>query len=420
MNMSETTTLPSSTSAGEKRAKTGAQRQAALRQKMLAAGKRQFSFWLTEKESNQIQALLDGAHMKAVGNIEQELARLTTWSEQLAEEARQLRARRSELDGLVAAQPQLVKERDELADALQKSRLQNHDLLDDLGERAKEAIQLHQEIREFRAKLQQAERALKEKPAKTFKVPELPDRRVVIAKAMSTDGWANKENAPHQLKAKADLAKKFSAEIKNAHSRLAGLVGIAYGVELLEQSKSRSTFGGYQKFAAPIISEAEKALLLGACAVLRHIEHDVERAGSDVDKLHKQREAEHKERVKQAEAALNKALFDGMDRRSEVLFVAAMHPGNQGWGSWSDLVDAASGRGSLYEAAMEVFRKALKDEKSSLIGRVADAMKNEGKTAEELACGIAEKYRHPDTEEKFGEITNRVTMFLVSERIAKS
>lgn len=260
---------------------------------------------------------------------------------------------------------------------------------------------------------------LETKPTTTFKVPELANRRAVIASAMTMNKWAGEETEKdiYSLKAQADLAKKFSTEIKNARSRLLGLLEIADGTKALEQSKKRGSWiGGYNKFASPIISEAEKSLLQEACAVLRRLEHDVERAGHDVGKLHEQREAEHKARVKQASDALDRLLFSTLDRRGEVMFLTVQASTEY---DWKELVKEAKGKEPLWgKRAIESFQNILRDQKASLARRMADTMKSTGQSAEELAQGIVEKFRHPEIEETHGETANLVTMFLVSERIS--
>lgn len=362
-------------------AKTAAQRQAALRLRRQKEGRNQVVVWLTQEEQAKVKALLVG---------------------QLGEDAAKIAA-----------------ERDALAAKLEKSRALAHELYADVQNYRDETLSQQVAIEELRLKLLKAENALREKPekpARTFKVPALPDRRAVIAKAMSTDGY--EEKSPHALKGRAELTRKFSTDIKQARSRLVSLVEIAYGVKLFDLPKNRSSLGSWQKFPSPIISGAEKSLLLEACAVLRHIEADVERAGDDVEKLHKLREAEHQERLRQARSALDQALFNGLDRRGEILFLAAMHPKSNGYGSWADLVDAASGKEKLYRGAMATFNDALNEEKASLVGRIADTMKATGQTAEEPVKGIVEKYQHPDTEEKFGAIASQVAVFLVAEQLS--
>lgn len=316
----------------------------------------------------------------------------------------------------------IAAERDALAVNLEKSRVSYHELYADVQNYQSKILAQEKTIQELRLQLLKAENALRdtpEKPAKTFKVPALPDRRAVIAKAMSTDGCGEKNL--HGLKGRTDLTRKFSTDIKQAHSRLVSLTEIAYGEKSFELPKSRASLGSWQKFPSPIISGAEKSLLLEACAVLHRIEADVERAGGDVGKLHKQREAEDLARRQQAASALDQALFKKLDRRGEILFLAAMHPKSNGYGAWADLVDAAKGKEKLYRGAMETFTRALDEEKNSLIGRIAGTtMKETGQTAEELVKEIVEKYQHPDTEEKFGAIASQVTTFLVAEQLSGS
>lgn len=364
-------------------AKTTAQRQAALRLRRQKEGRSQVVVWLTQEEQAKVKALL-------AGQLGEDLAKIAA-------------------------------ERDAMAGRLEKSRALRNELYVDVQNSQSEILAQERTIQELRLQLLKAENALKgkpERPAVTFKVPALPDRRAVIASAMTTDGYG--EKSPHALKGRAELTRKFSTDIKQARSRLVSLVEIAYGVKSFDLPKNRSSLGSWQKFASPIISGAEKSLLLEACSVLRHIEEDVERAGDDVEKLHKLREAEDQARLRQAISALDQALFNGLDRRGEILFLAAMHPKSNGYGDWADLVDAAKGKEKLYRAAMETFQKALLGEKASLVRRMADTMKEAGQTAEELAKEISEKYRHPDTEEKFGAITSQVTAFLVSEQLSGS
>lgn len=366
-------------------AKTAAQRQAALRLRRQKEGRNQVVVWLTQEEQANVKALLAG---------------------QLGEDAAKIAA-----------------ERDALAAKLEKSRALTHELYADVENYRGETLSQQVTIEELRLQLQRAENALKEKPerpAKTFKVPALPDRRAVIVKAMSTEGYDNREKNPHELKGRTELTRKFSTDIKQVRSRLVSLVEIAYGVKLFDLPKNRSSLGSWQKFATPVISGAEKSLLLEACAVLYHIVGDVERAGDDVEKLHKLREAEHQARLRQAGSALDQALFNRLDRRGEILFLAAMHPKSNGYGAWADLVDAAKGKEKLYRGAMETFKSAFVEERSYLIGRMAGTMKETGQTAEELAKGIAEKYQHPDTEEKFGAIVSQITTFLVAEQLSGS
>lgn len=317
----------------------------------------------------------------------------------------------------------IVAERDALAGKLEKARALNRELLDDVSRYQAETLAQAQTIQALRLQLQQATNTLKEKPAKTFVVPELPNRRAQIAKAFSFEaGYRGvEEMGTAKLKTQADLARKFSTEIKQARSRLAGFVGIAVGEALLEQSKTKSFWGGWNKFDPPIVSPAERALLLEACVVLGRIEGDVERAGSDVEKLHKQREAEDKARWASAAAALDVALFKNLDRRAEVLFVTAALGEKWYIGSdWGNLVDAARGEGYRHLNAAEAFRRALLDAKDKAIKHVADGVKRGGKKPEELAAEIAEKFRHPDTREKHGQLADQVAAFLVSERLSRA
>lgn len=368
-------------------AKSTAQRQAALRlRRRQQEGRVQYAYWLTPEQNGQVKAFLAG--------------KLSVGVDEIAAERDRLAARLENSQSLIR---------------------QQQERLDDALSDWREAVET---LREVRQRLNDAERALKEKPAKTFAVPELVDRRALVAKAMSFEkGWREeaKEMNTHRLKTQAGLAKKFATDIKQARSRLAGLVAIVAGADVLEQSKKQSVFGGWNKFDPPIVSPAEKALLLEACTVMSRIERDVERAGSDVDRLHKQREAEDKARWTAAGEALDAALFESLDRRGEVLFVAAAFANQTGFGyGWDELLDGTKGDRPPFLNAAESFRRSLSEAKGRAIRRVADAMKSTGQSAEKLAVEIAERYRHPDTREKHGELADKVTAFLVSERLSGS
>lgn len=367
-------------------AKTAAERQAAARRRRIEQGRNQVLLWLTAEEKAKVKDFL-------AGKLGDDLAKFAA-------------------------------ERDNLASHLENSRSvirQQQDLIADLRD---SQYELSEALREAKQKLADAEQALNAKPAKTFKVPELPNRRALIASEMSQDkGWDGKtsEFSVTKLKQQYELAKKFATEIRHASSRVAGLVQITSGEKLLEQSKKNTAWGGWSRFESPLISPAEKALLMEACVVMGRLESDVERAGSDVAKLHKQREAEDAARRAAAAAALDATLFKQLDRRGEVLFIALV-TGNRGWvgSGWDDLLEGAKGKGASWKSAAASFREALNEAKGTAIDRVADGMKTKGKSAEELASEVAEKYHHPDTREKYGQLADQVTAFLVSEQLSGS
>lgn len=438
-------TQPSTAPVSAKRASPGARRAAVFRLKMLDQGRKQYAFWLTPVDNDRVKALLAGKLAAGVDKLAAERDLLAVGIEEaralnneLLEDVRKYQDKAlAQNDTIHALQLQLQKaehalkasapltaERDALAARLEKARALNSELLDDVRKYQDETLTQEKTIQVLRLQLQKAENALVAKPAKTFKVPELADRRAVIAKAFSFEkAWRGVEEMnTHKLKVQSDLAKKFSTEIKQARSRLANLVAITAGAELLEQSKTKSsTFGGWNKFDPPIVSPAEQALLLEACAVMSRIEGDVERAGSDVYKIHKQREAEDKARWVAAGAALDAVLFNTLDRRGEALFVAASFGNQTGFGyGWDELIDGTKGDRPPFMNAPESFRRALSEAKGRAIRHVADNMKSTGKSAEQLATEIAEKYRHPDTREKHGVLADQVTAFLVSEQLAGS
>jgi len=394
---------------------TSSQRQAALRERRRIEGRRQYVFWLTAEEQEKVKSHLAAGLPEAGFSVQEKRV--------LEQENFDLRNRLFEAQNQLGILQSITAERDSLKSLVEHMRRTNSDLSMELDRTDEGLEQAEATIKSLRAQLQEAEVVKGEKPAKAMAAPDLPDRRGLIFKDMTTTldyvTREPKERPPYDLKAKADLAKKFVTEIKNARSRLATLINVAYGENSLDQSKSRATLGSWVKFEQPIISDTEKDLLLEAATIMSRIEGAVERAGEDVAKLHDQREAEHKERVRQASEALDRLLFSSLDRRGEALFLTVQGDSH---GDWSDLVAAAK-KGEVEpwkKTATELFKEGLNDAKSRLAHRMADVMKTTGQSAEELAKGIVEKYRHPDTEEKNGELANLVTTFLVSEQLRRA
>lgn len=369
-------------------------RQAAFKQKMREAGMRQISIWLNAGQEQALKAMLAGSNPAKDAESE----RLATWAEQLAQERHQLDTRWNELDALIA-----------------QTNLQRENL-------TKLQLVLHEREKYFDkidAAQASAQTALKPNAQRGAKLVELADRRALISQAMRfDDGISGKEKSVDGLKVQADLAKKLTSEIKNARTRVIGFVQIASGEKLVDDKQK--PWGGYIRFGKAVISESEKSLLREASALLNRVESDVERAGHDVVKLHKQRAEERRDRLRQAEAALNSALFAGLDRRGEILFVAAQNRGQRGYGEWADILDALEGKGWKRDSSQALFRKALIDEKDSLCRRIADTMESSGQTASELVAGIVEKYRHSDIEEKYGALASKLAVLMVAEQIEKS
>lgn len=351
-------------------------RQVAFKKRMRDAGCRQITVWANPDQQQAIKALVSDE-----GNaLQSQRERLAAWESRLAEQESQLVAR------------------EERADA----QWQTHD-----------ALVL--EVGKLRQQLDAARRQSKAMPSQGLKVVEPSDRRATIFEAMRTGGSAE-EKTVDSLKLQSELAGKFCTDIKGTRSRLLGLAQTTTGEKLVEAKGG--IFGSYIRFSAPIVSDSEKAVLQEACALLRRIDKDVERAGRDIGKLHEQRDAERKARLAQADAALSGTLFSGMAQRGEILFLAAQKTGRRGYGGWADLLDKLDGKkDGRSETALSNFQKALAEEKESLIRRIADTMASTGQSAAELVAGIVEKYNHPDTEERYGELTDKILVFLVAEQI---
>lgn len=360
-------------------ATTNQERQAAFKAKMRKLGKRQATIWVDPAQHEAITAYLQGeVPLKTPSGQAQ--SRFEEWEALLAEQEARLQARADRVDTLWHTHDALVNE-----------------------------------IEELKRQLAAAKR--QPKAVRGFKAAELANRRERIAEAMRIGSYSDKERTVDDLKIQTDLAKKFSSEIKGTKSRLHGFVEVAAGKKAVTR---RREWGAYS-FDKSILTESEEALLLEACTLLGRIENDVERAGSDITKLHSQRVAERKAHSVKTESALNAKLFNGLDRRGEILFIAAMHEGGRGFDKWADLLDKLEGKNTwLSDSAVSLFTRVLAEEKSSLCRRIVDILMAGEKGLDELVSGIVEKYRHPDTDDKYGGLADRLTTFLVAEQIEKA
>ncbi len=362
-------------------ATTNQARQAAFKTKMRQLGKRQATVWVDAAQHEAIKAYLQGEEPFDLPS-DQDPSRLQEWEAQLAEQEARLQARAEHAESLWQTHEALVNEikdlKRQLASAMQHPR-----------------------------------------PARSLKVVDLADRRDRIAEAMRVGSYSysKTERRVDDLEQQIGLSKKFSTEIKGTKSRLHGFVDVAAGKKAVTHKRE---WGAYS-FGESILTESEANLLLEACALLGRIENDVERAGSDITKLHAQRVAERKALFAKTESALNASLFQGLDRRGEILFIAAMNGSGRGFGKWADLLDRLDGRDTWRrDSACSLFLEALNEEKSSLYRRIVDSLLAGKEPLDSIVAGIIEKYRHPDTEEKFGKLADRLTAFLVAEQIANS
>ncbi len=360
-------------------ATTNQERQAAFKTKMRNLGKRQATIWVDSTQHEAIKAYLQGEEPLNTPSGQAQ-SRFEEWEARLAEQEARLQARADRVDTLCHTHDALVNE-----------------------------------IEELKRQLATAKR--QPKAIRGFKTVELENRRDRIAEAMRISSYSDKERTVDDLKAQTGLAKKFSSEIKGTKSRLHGFVEVAAGKKIVTR---RMEWGVYS-FDKSILTESEEALLLEACTLLGRIEHDVERAGSDITKLHSQRVAEREAHSARTESALNAKLFKDLGRRGEFLFIAAMRGGNRGYDKWADLLDKLEGKNIWRsDSAVSLFTEALAEEKSSLCRRIVDILMAGEKSLDELVWGIVEKYRHPDTEKIYGGLADRLTTVLVAEQIEKA
>lgn len=348
---------------------SNSERQAAYRARRRQANLNAMTLWVSSQQREAIQAVLDGEESQA----EADQAKLQLQKTELESQGQVIKTLRFDLDFA------------------------------------------RSEIASLREQLATAQRQAKEKPSRGFKVVELENRRQAIAEGMRI-GWAGGERDAAGLKEQAGLAKKFSAEIKAVRSRLTAFIGVATGQKVVER---KGTWGA-MSFPSPILSESESNLLLGASTLLGRVEGDVERAGHDTLKLHTQREAELKAMHAQARAMADTALFAGLDRRGEALFVAAAYGGRRDrYGDWAELLDILAGEEKRWcDPASVLFGRELAEKKSRLLSQLVNKLKSgDTSAAEEQLAEVVRRFRHPDTEEKYGELATRLTALLVAERI---
>lgn len=347
---------------------SNSERQAAYRARRRQANMNAMTLWVSPQQREAIQAVLDGK----VPQAEADQAKLQLVKTELESQGQVIKTLKSDLEFA------------------------------------------RNQIDSLREQLATAQRQAKEKPSRGFKVIELESRRQAIAEGMRI-GWAGDERDPAGLKQQADLSRKFSAEIKAVRTRLMTFIGVATGTKAVEQKGS----WGAMSIKKAILSDSESNLLLGACTLLGRIEVDVERAGHDTLQLHTQRAAELKAMHAQATAMADAALFAGLDRRGETLFVAAANGDRRAsFSEWADLLDILAGKKGAYDPAGVLFRRELSEQKGRLISRLVSKMKTgDMAAAEEHLAEVVRRFRHPDTEEKYGELAGRLTTLLVAEQI---
>lgn len=349
---------------------SNSERQAAYRARRRQTGLIEITQWVNPQQREAIQAILQGKTQQSVADDPAELQLLTT---DLQNQQRLVKSLRHDLDFA------------------------------------------HSQINALREQLAAAQRQATGKPSRGLKVVELTNRRQVIADGMRV-GWGSQERDPGQLKEQADLSRKFSTEIKAVRTRLLTFIGVATG----QKSVERKGTWGAMSFPSRILSESESDLLLGACTLLGHIEGDVERAGSDTLKLHKQRAAELQAMRAQALAMADAALFAGLDRRGEALFVAAANGDRRApFSEWKDLLDILAGKGDRWsEPASVLFRREMTEHKGRLISQLVSKLKaGDAAAAEAHLAEVIRRFRHQDTEEKYGDLASRLTALLVAEQI---
>lgn len=355
------------------------ERQAAFKTKMRKLGKRQTTIWVDPAQHEAIKAYLQGEEPLGT-TAARDQSRFEEREARLAEQEAQLQARADRVDTLWHTHDSLVNE-----------------------------------IEELKRQLAAAKR--QPKAVRGFKIVELANRRDRIADNMRIGSYSDEERTVDALKTQTDLAKKFSSVIKGTKSRLHGFVDVAAGKRVVTRSRE----WGVYSFDKSILTESEETLLLEACTLLGRIEHDVERACNDIAKLHSQRVAERKTHSVKTESALSTELFKGLDRRGEILFIAAMHGGSSGFDKWADLLDKLEGKNTWRsDSAVSLFTEALAEEKDSLCRRIVDILMAGEKNLDELVSGIVEKYLHPQIEEKYGGLADRLMALLVAEQIEKA
>lgn len=265
------------------------------------------------------------------------------------------------------------------------------------------------ENKKLRAELRRKTSASAEKP---ISPPPLPGRVESIVKDMTTFS-SGKEVV--WLGDYAALAKKWATDAKSTATKVETILAVTTGVRAIEGKGLAAS-----RFSSPVLSEEESRVLTQAMLVLACIAGDVGSAAHKVEALHKLREAERQERVKKAGSAM--AILDKLDLDDKIKLVAMQYTRhNTGYGPFCDLVsgiDRPENRDRWWKATKH-FEDSYKERCNSLVRQMADAMKETGRTAEDLAGEVFRKFQDakPKIETEWPDLASKVKLEMVKERL---
>lgn len=243
---------------------------------------------------------------------------------------------------------------------------------------------------------------------------KLVNRVDAIIQAMTQ--YEGKEKA--WLESYAKLSKKWSTDAKTTATKVENIHAVTTGQRAIAGKGLATT-----QFAVPLLSDEENQVLAQATLVLVRIADDVDNAAQRIGMLHKRREAERQERYKQADKAL--ALFDKLDMDNKILFVAMRYTRHDtGYGSFDDLVRGlgrSESRDRWWKATKH-FEDSYKERRTSIAHQVADAMKDTGRTADDLAGEAFQKFTDakPKIVAEWPDLVRNIKTEIVKEHMEKS
>lgn len=219
------------------------------------------------------------------------------------------------------------------------------------------------------------------------------------------------------LEGYAKLVKKWAVDAKSTATKVETILAVTTGGRAIE-GKGLAT----SRFASPVLSEEENRVLTQAMLVLGRIAGDVDSAAHKVASLHKQREMERLERLKKAGLAME--IFDNLDLDNKILLVAMQYTRlDTGWGAFHDLVrgiDRPENRDRWWKATKH-FEDSYKERRNSIARQLADAMKDSGRTADDLAGEAFQKFQDlkPKIEQEWPNLARKLKTEMVAERLGK-
>lgn len=336
---------------------------------------------------------------------EEEAQRLAHRRRQLADAQARRRKR------LVDAAADAAEVKEQAAREVAALRLQILHLENSFADRVDDLTTAEERIRELEAKVRAKPKAVPRDPAPP------PGRVELIVKEMA-HSYSGEEWSVWHLDAYAQLAAKFTAEAKSIATTVEKILGVAIGLRAYEGKASAV------RFSVGLLSSEEEDTLRSAMQVLYRFAHDVDRASDCMKALHKQRDAEEKQRLKAAGEAIAQ-VFGGLPMDEKILLVAGEHTRRDyGWGDFRDLVEGIRKpvERSRWWKAGEHFSKAYRDWQLAAARKVAERMKTTGREAMDLVAEALGKFHEtrPKIEAEWPDLVSQVKAQLVIEQLQRT